>query len=168
MFNYRNLATIVSITAVLVLLSGCSETIQSKETGLSDSVVLTVHKRASCGCCGKWVDHATKNGFKAITKNHDDLTDIKKQYQIHPKLASCHTSVTEDGFVFEGHIPAKFIKKFLAEKPEGARGLAVPAMPAGSPGMEYNDIFQPYKVYQLNTDGTIEVYAEVKTAEEQL
>ena len=83
-------------------------------------------------------------------------------------MRSCHTSVTDDGFVFEGHIPAKFIKKFLAEKPFGARGLAVPAMPTGTPGMEFGDLLQPYKIYLLKTDGSIEIYAEVNTAEDQI
>lgn len=131
------------------------------------SIVLDVYKRASCGCCSKWMSHANQNGLETIAHNENDLSTIKNKFGIHAKLRSCHTSVTQDGYVFEGHIPAKFIKQFMKEKPVGAKGLAVPAMPTGTPGMEFGDLLQPYKVYLLNNDGSIKVYAEVNTAEEQ-
>jgi hypothetical protein len=69
--------------------------------------------------------------------------------------------------VFEGHVPAKYIQQFLASPPDNAIGLAVPAMPVGSPGMEYQDRFMPYKVLQLNKDGTSLVYAHVKYPSQQ-
>jgi len=75
--------------------------------------------------------------------------------------------VSTDGFVFEGHIPAKFIHQFLNEKPENAIGLAVPAMPVGSPGMEVGNKFMPYQVLLLKADGSSEIYADVPTAEKQ-
>jgi len=89
------------------------------------------------------------------------------KYGIKPNYRSCHTAVTRNGFAFEGHVPAKFIKQFLAEKHNNAIGLSVPAMPVGSPGMEVGERFMPYNVLILFKDGTSEVYAEVKTYEEQ-
>ncbi|MFW2405782.1 MAG: DUF411 domain-containing protein, partial [Gammaproteobacteria bacterium] len=65
------------------------------------------------------------------------------------------------GYVFEGHVPAKYISEFLQDPPDGARGLVVPAMPVGSPGMEYKDQFSPYDVLLLKADGTYEVFAHV-------
>ncbi|WP_369802079.1 DUF411 domain-containing protein [Microbulbifer sp. Q7] len=82
-------------------------------------------------------------------------------------MQSCHTSVSADGYVFEGHIPAKLIRQFLRNPPAGARGLAVPAMPLGSPGMEVGDRFTPYKVLQLNRDGSTSVYANIDHFEQQ-
>ena len=74
-------------------------------------------------------------------------------------MQSCHTGVSADGYFFEGHIPAKFVTAFLANPPENAAGLAVPGMPAGSPGMEMGDRFNPYSVILVKKDGTTEVYA---------
>ena len=83
-------------------------------------------------------------------------------------MRSCHTAVTTDGFVFEGHVPAKYMAKFLENPPKGAIGLAVPGMPMGSPGMEYQNKFMPYQVMQLNKDGSTAVYADIDSPEAQL
>ena len=90
---------------------------------------------------------------------------IKQRFGIAPQYQSCHTGVSADGFVFEGHVPARLIKKFLAEKPAGAIGLAVPGMPIGSPGMEMDERITPYDVLQLNKDGSTSVYSHVSTLE---
>ena len=72
-------------------------------------------------------------------------------------LGSCHTGVIE-GYALEGHVPAREVKRLLAERPQ-ARGLAVPGMPAGSPGMEDGDRKEPYDVFIVLPDGSHEVYA---------
>ncbi len=69
--------------------------------------------------------------------------------------------------MFEGHIPAGLIRRFLEEMPNDAVGLAVPGMPLGSPGMEVGDQFHPYDVLVLKTDGSAEVYAHISSKEEQ-
>lgn len=108
------------------------------------------------------------NGFAAHTHDTENLASIKSQYSISPQYQSCHTAVSSDGYVFEGHIPAKFVQQFLSEKPDNVIGLAVPAMPVGSPGMEMGDKFMPYQVLLLKEDGTSEIYAEINTAEDQI
>lgn len=133
----------------------------------SEMPVLHVHKRASCGCCNKWISHIKQGGFHAMAHNNNDLTALKLKHNIQRQYHSCHTAISKDGFVFEGHIPAKYIHQFLAEKPEGAIGLAVPGMPLGSPGMEVGDRFSPYQVLLLKSDGSAEVYAQVNSLEEQ-
>lgn len=168
MYTYSNLAKIVLFAAIFMLLSGCSDGSVKSETSANDAKLLTVYKRAQCGCCGKWIEHINNNGFSTEVHDHENLSAIKDKYAIPSNLRSCHTTVTAEGFVFEGHIPAKFIQKFIDEKPEGAIGLAVPSMPAGSPGMEYNDIFQPYMIYLLNSDGSVKKYISVNSPEEQI
>ncbi len=128
---------------------------------------LDVYKSPTCGCCGKWVEHAEQRGFSLSTHHPADLNKLKADKGIAPKVRSCHTAVSAEGYVFEGHIPARYIRDFLANPPVGARGLAVPAMPVGSPGMEVEDRFAPYEVLLLKDDGATEVYARVTTPAQQ-
>lgn len=95
---------------------------------------ITVWKDLNCGCCGGWVDHLRRNGFVASVIETADVQSIKAQRGITPDLASCHTAEIA-GYTIEGHVPASAIQKLIAERP-AARGLAVPGMPIGSPGME--------------------------------
>ena len=81
---------------------------------------------------------------------------------LRPQYRSCHTAVSSEGFIFEGHIPSKYIKQFLSEDHPDAIGLSVPGMPLGSPGMEVEDRFMPYDVLILFKDGTSKTYAEIR------
>lgn len=130
-------------------------------------IALDVYKSPSCGCCGLWVDHAEQRGFSVATHHPEDLNQLKFDQGIAPEVQSCHTAVSVEGYVFEGHIPARYIRDFLAKPPAGARGLAVPAMPLGSPGMEMGDRFMPYEVLLLKEDGSTAVYAKVTTPAQQ-
>lgn len=130
---------------------------------------LSVYKNQQCGCCGKWVTHLENSGFHIDTHNLDatELNALKSKHTIIPQYQSCHTGVYQDKYVFEGHVPAKFIVQFLLEKPEGAIGLAVPGMPVGSPGMEVDTRFSPYDVLLIKDNGTHEIYAHIDNYEEQ-
>ncbi|TPE51250.1 DUF411 domain-containing protein [Maribrevibacterium harenarium] len=131
-------------------------------------VTLDVYKSPTCGCCTGWVKHIEDQGMVGVVHHPMNLTAVKDQFAIPANMRSCHTAVTKDGYIFEGHIPAKFIQAFLDQPPTKAKGLIVPAMPVGSPGMEYNNQFMAYKVLQLNRDGSVEVYAEVNTPNGQI
>ena len=131
------------------------------------AITLTIYKTPSCGCCKKWISHLEQNNIVSAAENYDDLTGIKKRYGIKPEHYSCHTAVSEQGFVFEGHIPARYIRQFLAESHPDAIGLTVPAMPMGSPGMEVGDSFMPYDIIMLMKDGSSSVYAHVSAASQQ-
>jgi hypothetical protein len=97
-------------------------------------------------------------GFQVITESIDDLGPIKSEYQIPAALQSCHTAVV-DGFIIEGHVPADDIRRLLAERPD-VRGLAVPGMPIGSPGMETEGVApQPYDVLTFDEAGETSVWA---------
>jgi hypothetical protein len=95
---------------------------------------MVVFRNPTCGCCHKWVDHLAVNGFVVDVRDAANLAAIKANLGVPADLAACHTAEI-GGYVIEGHVPAVAIKRLLAEKPAG-RGLAVPGMPIGSPGME--------------------------------
>jgi hypothetical protein len=123
----------------------------------ANAAALTVYKSASCGCCGKWVEHVEKHGFTVTVVNVDDVMAVKSKAGIPDNLASCHTSKI-GGYVIEGHVPAADIKKLLAEKPK-AKGIAVAGMPMGAPGMEHGDHRQPYNTMLLKSDGSTAIFA---------
>lgn len=136
----------------------------NKEAAITAQVhSLTVYKDPNCGCCGKWIDYMNNHGFDAKGHNTGQLSSLKQAKGIPVNVQSCHTAISTQGFVFEGHIPAIYVHQFLNDTPPGAIGLAVPAMPVGSPGMEYGDKFRPYQVLLLNEDGTSSVYGEVNS-----
>jgi len=150
-----------------VLLSACSpQSEQLRNTASaqgSAAIVLEVYKSPTCGCCGLWVEHAEERNFEVVVhhRDNDELTMEKLRRGIGLRYHSCHTAVAADGSVFEGHIPAYLIHQYLADKPADSLGLAVPAMPIGSPGMEVGDRLQPYDVFLLKTDGSSEVYTRI-------
>ncbi len=117
---------------------------------------MTVWKNPSCGCCGNWVEHMRAAGFRVAVREVEDLDGIKRMAGVPEPLQSCHTAQV-GGYVVEGHVPAADIKRLLAERPAG-RGLAVPGMPSGSPGME-NGMRDPYDVILLKRDGRAEVFS---------
>ena len=158
---YLNIGRIALFSIFLALaLAACGENSEPDGDALESIASIKVYKQASCGCCGKWIDHMEDAGFQVEPKNRVNLNTIKKEFGISQKFQSCHTAVSE-GYVFEGHIPARVVQQFLAEKPPGAIGLSVPGMPVGSPGMEVGDKQVPYDVLLLKSDGTAEVYVHI-------
>ena len=95
---------------------------------------ITVYKSPTCGCCGKWEDHMRAAGFTVTSVPTNDLDAVKRTHAIPLDRQSCHTGIV-NGYLVEGHVPAVDVARMLDEKPD-IRGIAVPGMPAGSPGME--------------------------------
>jgi hypothetical protein len=118
---------------------------------------IKVYKDANCGCCKEWVKHLEQNGFKVETMDLPDLSAVKAKYGVKPEIQACHTAVV-GGYTVEGHVPADLILKMLKEKPAIA-GLAVPGMPAGSPGME-SATKEKYDVLTFDRAGRTTVYAQ--------
>lgn len=118
-----------------------------------------VYKTASCGCCTGWIKHLEQNGFHVSA--HDlpsgALTQKKLEAGLKPEQSSCHTAQV-GGYVVEGHVPAREVKRLLRERPD-AVGLSVPDMPLGSPGMEADGEREPYEVLLIRRDGSAEVFA---------
>ena len=121
---------------------------------------MTVYKTPTCGCCGDWIKHVKAAGFDVVGINVDVVEPYKKKHGVPLDLASCHTGVIGE-YAFEGHVPADLIKRFLKSPPKGARGLAVPGMPAGSPGMEAGGRKDPYDVMVFDKAGKRSVYAKL-------
>ena len=110
----------------------------------AETHVLKVFKSPSCGCCGAWVDHMRSAGFQVVVTDITDLRPIKNKFGVVPELRACHSAVI-DGYVIEGHVPAREVMRLLKDRPK-AIGLAVPGMPIGSPGMEQGSRRDPFQV----------------------
>lgn len=135
--------------------SAAQRTAAGAEAGFATMVV---HKSPTCGCCGSWVEHMQAAGFKVEVREAEDINPIKEQLGVPYGKGSCHTAEI-GGYFVEGHVPADDIKRLLAERPE-AKGLVLPGMPAGSPGMEMPDgRTQPYTVELVKQDGALEPFA---------
>lgn len=120
---------------------------------------IIVHRDAYCGCCHLWVEHLRKEGFTVDDRVEEAMSPVKERLGILPAHASCHTAEIE-GYVVEGHVPASDIRRLLREKP-AIRGLVLPGMPLGSPGMEVDGVdAPPYTVLALGKDGSTKPYAE--------
>ena len=141
--------TLLSFITLSMFISACVNTEQK---------TITVYKSPTCGCCKKWVSHLESNGL--IVESHDveDVSSYKIKAGITPELASCHTAFVDD-YVIEGHVPANDILRLLKEKPD-IKGLSVPAMPAGSPGMEMGDRKDPYNVIAIHKNNKLDVYSK--------
>lgn len=119
---------------------------------------MVVNKSASCGCCGLWVEHMRAAGFEVEVRNSDNVHPVKERVGVPVGKGSCHTAEV-GGYFVEGHVPADDIKRLLAQKPD-AKGLVLPGMPAGSPGMEMPDgTKQAYTVELVQRDGATTAFA---------
>ena len=129
---------------LLLSLAACSTAAQAAS--------YTMYRDAGCGCCLKWADHAAEGLDAEVTSENADMQMVKDLHGVPTELRSCHTMIVE-GYVIEGHVPAEAIRKLLREKPDNVTGLAVPGMPVGSPGMEHEDLKQPYQVIAFGPKG---------------
>jgi hypothetical protein len=115
----------------------------------------TLYKNPQCGCCETYADYLREHGFEVTVKPTHDLPLLKRQYGVPGELEGCHTTLV-DGYVVEGHVPVATILRLLTEKPE-IKGISLPGMPAGSPGM-FGEKTGPFTIYEI-TDGPAKVYA---------
>ncbi|HEX2165820.1 MAG TPA: DUF411 domain-containing protein [Longimicrobiales bacterium] len=137
-----------------------SAVVGAASSDVAPADTLVVYKSPTCGCCSKWVDHVRENGFAVVTHDVDDPSELnakKQELGVPVGRASCHTA-TIAGYTIEGHVPADLIQKLLSESPRGVKGLAVPGMPAGSPGME-GWRTEEYDVLAFDSAGSVSVYA---------
>lgn len=149
-------SAILSIFVALLLIA-CSESESEPKLGsVSDLPIVQVYKSPTCGCCSKWVAHLEANGFKVEATDVNDMSLVKRSYGIPGSLASCHTAVVGD-YLVEGHVPAEDIIQLLKQKP-AIKGIAVPGMPIGSPGMEGSNP-EAYDVVSFKANGETEVFS---------
>lgn len=101
--------------------------------GSADAATMTVYKSPACGCCGEWIAYMRRNGFSVRVEEVEDVWPVKSRLGVDEALWSCHTA-TLGNYVIEGHVTMAAIRKLLDERPD-VRGIALPGMPQGSPGM---------------------------------
>lgn len=152
-----------AVAGVAITACGSRET-ESAQKGSSDGAALkpdlnpakmTVYRDPNCGCCEAWADIARKAGYEVEVIDRSDMTAVKQQYGVPEDLQSCHTTVFR-GYVMEGHVPMVDVSRLLTNRPSGIRGIAVPGMPAGSPGMEVpGGKKEPFKVMAFNAAGAV-------------
>ena len=154
----KNLLITLSVLCAIYILSSLSDILNSNKSSISSSNAdIIVYKSETCGCCNDWIDHLEDNNFIVETFNREDMNLVKLQLGGVPSnLQSCHTAKIGD-YIVEGHVHADQITRMLKEKPD-IKGLSVPGMPMGSPGMEgyRNDA---YDVLAFNDDDSFTVYA---------
>ena len=123
------------------------------------------YRSASCGCCKKWVNHLRDHGLQVVDNIVEDISEMKKQYNIPNTLKSCH-SAKIGNYTIEGHVPIESINKLFKNKPS-ISGLAVPGMPHGSPGMEKHSHeshlhnYETYKVVSFNKSGNTKIFDKI-------
>ena len=123
---------------------------------MSDSLI--VYRTETCGCCGEWVKRMISGGLRAEVQvvNDELLKSIKLQLRIPNQLSSCHTATISQYFI-EGHVPVNDIHRLLIERPQ-ARGLTVPGMPIGSPGMEMGNTREAFDTFLVFENGRTEIF----------
>lgn len=158
-------AGLLATGVALVLVAGSrsrddgAESYSAQAAAAGDGPAVHVYKTATCGCCAKWVDHLREAGFAVTVEDTRELMAVKRREGVPTDLSSCHTALV-NGYVVEGHVPASVVHAFLEEAPE-ARGLAVPGMPIGSPGMEGRHA-EAYDVFAFDADGERTVFRHVE------
>ena len=117
--------------------------------------IATLYKNPACTCCETYADYLRENGFEVTVEATHDLPLLKRQHGVPAPLEGCHTTLVE-GYVVEGHVPVATILRLLSEKP-AIKGISLPGMPAGSPGM-FGEKTEPFTIYEIG-DGQTKVYA---------
>jgi hypothetical protein len=119
------------------------------------SIAVTIYKNPECGCCDGYADYLRHHGFAVTAKATHDLAEISRKAGVSAELQGCHTTFIEN-YVVDGHVPVEAIKKLLAERP-GIKGITLPGMPDGSPGMSGKKA-GPFKILAIGADGKTNVY----------
>ncbi|KAK3604173.1 hypothetical protein CHS0354_001980 [Potamilus streckersoni] len=122
---------------------------KSEDKGNNEMIV---YKDPNCGCCKKWVEHMRQNGFVVKEQNVSNVQQYKESLGVPREMASCHTAAV-NGYFVEGHVPAEDVIRLIKSKSAEIKGLAVPGMPTGSPGMEQGFRKDPYDVIAVKKNG---------------
>lgn len=118
-------------------------------------VAATLYKNPECGCCEGYADYLRQHGFMVASKPTNDLAEISRKAGVPRELQGCHTAFIAD-YVVDGHVPIEAINKLLAERPT-IKGIALPGMPEGSPGM-YGEKAASFTIYAVGEGGKSSVY----------
>ena len=165
LFSKKNLLNSMLFSTCIIANAIIPQESSAKSQEKIDIPSVISYRKESCSCCKKWVNNIRDNGLKVVDNIIEDVSAIKKQYQIPNNLKSCHTAQIGK-YTIEGHVPFESIKKLFREKPI-IYGLAVPGMPLGSPGMETNKVhshshkYESYEVFSFSKTGIKKVFAKI-------
>jgi hypothetical protein len=126
-----------------------------QSTRATEAVEATLYKNPGCQCCDDYAAYLRQHDFNVTVVESPDLEQFKREQAIPLNLQSCHTMLV-DGYAVEGHVPVTVIEKLLHEQPE-IRGVSLPGMPSGSPGMT-GQKQEPFEIYTI-MNGEASVYA---------
>ena len=139
-----------TLITLLVLTAALGSGAQAEEPRTA-----TLYKNPQCACCEGYADYLRDNGFEVTVHPSHDLPLLHRRHGVPDALVGCHTTLV-DGYVVEGHVPVGALLRLLTEKP-AIKGISLPGMPAGSPGM-FGEKTEPFTIYEI-TDGPAKVYA---------
>ncbi len=161
--SYGHRSVLCLLTLCVALSAASTSVAQAQESGQAASTaswqtlpVIEVYKSPQCGCCKLWAEHLERNGFRVVMHDVNDVPAAREKLGMPNQYGSCH-SAKAGQYLIEGHVPAADIKRLLRERPK-ALGLAVPAMPLGSPGME-SEHPVPYDTLLVSPYGSAKVFA---------
>ena len=118
-----------------------------------------MYRSSGCGCCLGWVEAMKRAAMPVRVVDTEDMLALKRKNGVPEKLMSCHTTLI-GGYVVEGHVPPADIARLLRTRPRGVRGIAVPGMPMGAPGMEaHGGHKEAYQVFAFDGTGRARVFA---------
>ncbi len=148
---------IIAVFLFILLLTRGSGT--SSFENINQVSQIDIYKSITCGCCDVYSKYvAGKTEPKVNSFNVQDSEATKREYGVPSELESCHTTIIGDYFV-EGHIPLEAVEKLLKEQPD-LRGIAMPGMPMGSPGMPGQKTGD-FVIYAVNNDGTYNEFMRI-------
>lgn len=145
---------IASVTLPVILLVGASGT--GVSLAGSDKPVIKLFKSPTCGCCTKWGDKAKAAGYKIEIIHTENMDAVKKMASVPERLQACHTA-SVGGYIVEGHVPIEMVDQILKDRPK-VKGISVPGMPTGSPGMEYGNEREAFNVISFGGKEPEKVY----------
>jgi len=152
---------IILVSVVLLAVAGVF-LLQSPPESADASMTMVVYKSPTCGCCHNWVELMEAAGYTIDVRDTNNMNTVKMQNGVARNLQSCHTALI-DGYLIEGHVPVEDIQRLLAERP-AIKGLAVPGMPIGSPGMEQGmpSDYQSFDVVAFDGAGNLSSFRHVE------
>jgi len=162
-FNFK----IVNFGLIILLHLVLTSTLQASEWDharlqLEKPQTITVYRDANCQCCHKWIEHLEKHQFEVIDNISNDMIQFKEKLGVPNTMASCHTAVVNN-YVIEGHVPADDIKQLLLDNPAHIKGLSVPQMPVGTPGMEMGLRKDHFIVFSFNDEAEYQLFNAYQT-----
>ncbi len=133
---------------------------------LEQETTITVYRSPDCQCCHKWIKHLQTHHFNVLDEITHNLSEIKDKVGMPKVMGSCHTAIV-DGYLIEGHVPADDIKRLLIDKP-AIKGLSVPQMPVGTPGMEMGEKKDNFTVISFDEAGNYRIFNRYKVGSDKL